>query len=132
VIACSAALANPHQHNAAAALSVRAPLANEQLGKQCAQQHLCCGWLWCLQGHAFAFDQASVRIQPPSAVPPEGLIEFTGAWRGDGQRYQVRPRLGGTPRINSYSQSAQSAACLTGPISLRDRGYSMEAVWRLD
>uniref|UniRef100_A0A383VV08 Uncharacterized protein n=1 Tax=Tetradesmus obliquus TaxID=3088 RepID=A0A383VV08_TETOB len=43
-----------------------------------------------VQGHAFAFDQASVRIQPPSAVPPEGLVEFTGTWRGDGQRYQVR------------------------------------------
>eukprot|EP00775_Hariotina_reticulata_P012375 gene12375-12509_t len=43
-----------------------------------------------VQGHAFAFDQSSVRIQPPSGAAPEGVIEFTGTWRGDGQRYQVR------------------------------------------
>jgi hypothetical protein len=81
-----------------------------QLAGGVVQQSVLLAWLWCLQGHAFAFDQASVRIQPPSAVPPEGLIEFTGTWRGDGQRYQVRAQLSGTPRINSHSQSAQSAA----------------------
>eukprot|EP00882_Tetradesmus_deserticola_P011787 GHRQ01012473.1.p1 GENE.GHRQ01012473.1~~GHRQ01012473.1.p1 ORF type:complete len:218 (+),score=58.84 GHRQ01012473.1:180-833(+) len=43
-----------------------------------------------VQGHAFAFDQASVRIQPPFAVPPEGAVNFTGTWHGDGLRYQVR------------------------------------------
>lgn len=42
------------------------------------------------QGHAFAFDQSSVRITPPSPTARGGVIEFTGTWRGDGQRYQIR------------------------------------------
>jgi len=31
-----------------------------------------------VQGHSFAFDQPSVRIQPPSGAAPAGVIEFTG------------------------------------------------------
>jgi hypothetical protein len=46
---------------------------------------------------AFAFDQHSVRIAPPSVAQPEGAVEFTGTWRSDGQRYSVRllPVAGG-------------------------------------
>jgi len=42
------------------------------------------------QGHAFAFDQSSVRIAAPSPAARGGVVEFTGTWRGDGQRYQIR------------------------------------------
>jgi hypothetical protein len=43
-----------------------------------------------LQGHAFAFEAHTVRIQPGSASSPSGVIELRGVWRGDGQAYQVQ------------------------------------------
>lgn len=36
------------------------------------------------------FEAPSVRISPPSPTAAGGALEFTGTWRGDGQRYQVR------------------------------------------
>jgi len=45
-----------------------------------------------LQGGAFVFDKDSVRIEPPSARHPEGIIYFTGTCRADNARYQVRGR----------------------------------------
>jgi hypothetical protein len=43
-----------------------------------------------LQGKPFVFEAPSVRISPPSPTAAGGALEFTGTWRGDGQRYQVR------------------------------------------
>lgn len=43
-----------------------------------------------LQDKPFAFEAPSVRISPPSPTAAGGALEFTGTWRGDGQRYQVR------------------------------------------
>ncbi|GBF93742.1 hypothetical protein Rsub_06074 [Raphidocelis subcapitata] len=36
-----------------------------------------------VRGSAFVFDRDSVRLEAPSRERPEGLIFFTGTWRGD-------------------------------------------------
>lgn len=42
-----------------------------------------------VKGAAFVFDRESVRLEPPSAERPQGVIYFTGTARADNVRYQV-------------------------------------------
>lgn len=76
-----------------------------------------------VQGHAFAFDQSSVRIAAPSPAARGGVVEFTGTWRGDGQRYQIR--LLPVPQGAAVGRGVQAHAV---PLSIGGRASSARIV----